>query len=299
MAEDIKQILPNVIEGELLSKHCTYKIGGSAQYFFNAKNEQELLLAIKAAKELGPKFYIIGQGSNILFPDQGLSGLVICCTGIQMDFVSEKDGVESFSVWAGTPLAYLVKTFQERSLTGLQWAAGIPGTVGGAVFGNAGSYVTEMQDCIEKVRVIDLNDLQVKEMDKYDCEFSYRESIFKKNRNLIITGVQLKGQRGDGEAIKKAGEKYLADRMAKHQYDFPTAGSVFKNPRGQFAGALIEQCGLKGYCSGGAMIWDKHANFIINKDKATAKDVMDLVKLAQSEVKKKFDIDLECENIIF
>lgn len=299
MANELEKILPGVIEGEVLAKHCTYKIGGPAQYFFSAKNEQELLLAIKVAKEAGLKFYIIGQGSNILFPDDGLQGLVICCTGVQVDFVAEKNEVESFFVWAGTPLAFLVKTFQERSLSGLQWAAGIPGTVGGAVFGNAGSYVTEMQDSIEKVRFIDLNDLQVKEMDKYDCEFSYRESIFKKNRDFIIVGVLLKGRKGDSEAIKKAGEKYLADRMAKHQYDFPTAGSVFKNPRGQFAGALIEQCGLKGYCSGGAMIWDKHANFIINKDKATAKDIMDLVKLAQSEVKKKFDIDLECENIIF
>ncbi len=298
MAAEIKQLLANVSEFEPLAKHCTYKIGGQARYFISVKNEEELLGAIKAAHEAGLVFYLIGQGSNILFPDEGLDGLVIKCEGIKTELLNKQGECEDWEIWAGTPLAYVVKLFQERSLTGLEWASGIPGTVGGAVFGNAGSYVTEMQDRVESVKAFDMSRAELKVLSKQDCTFAYRESIFKKEKNLIIVSVRLKATMGESENIAKAVDKYLADRMAKHQYDFPTAGSVFKNPPGNFAGALIEQCGLKGRVMGGAMIWDKHANFIINKDAASAKDVLALGELAKSEVKKKFGIELEYENII-
>ncbi|MFA5165772.1 MAG: UDP-N-acetylmuramate dehydrogenase [Candidatus Paceibacterota bacterium] len=299
MAAEIKQLLANVSESEPLAKHCTYKIGGKARYFISVKNEEELLGAIKAAQGVGLVFYLIGQGSNILFPDEGLGGLVIKCEGVKIDLASKEGDFEELEIWAGTPLAYVVKLFQERSLTGLEWASGIPGTVGGAVFGNAGSYVTEMQDRVESVKVFDINSAELKILSKQECAFAYRESIFKKEKNLIIISVRLRAAKGEAEKIAKSVDKYLADRMAKHQYDFPTAGSVFKNPPGNFAGALIEQCGLKGRAIGGAVIWDRHANFIINKDAASAKDVLALGELAKSEVKKKFGIELEYENIIF
>ena len=246
-----------------LKNYTTFRIGGKAKYFFTAETKEDLIKAVVAAKELKLPFFILGGGSNLLVSDRGFRGLVIKY---------------------GQPLSLYVSK-------GLEWAVGIPGTVQGAVCGNAGAFKKSMKDVVEEVEVFDAKTGKIKFFKNKDCRFSYRNSIFKKNKNLIILSVKIKEKKSNIKKIKQ----YLEHKKENHPWNYPSAGSVFKNPKGFSAGELIEKAGLKGKRIGKAEISEKHANFIVNLGGAKEKDVINLINLAKKSVKNKFKINLQEE----
>jgi len=279
----------------LLKNYTTFKIGGPAKYFFEAKNKKDLIEAIKTAKASKLDFFILGGGGNILINDKGFNGLVIKIQNTKYKIQNTKIYLE-----AGVSLAKLVGLTLENRLTGMEWAAGIPGTVGGAIRGNAGAFEQSISDIIEKVEVLEIKNYKIKNLKKRDCQFSYRDSIFKHNKNLIILSAGLEMKKGDKKEIRKKILENLKWRKEHQPLEYPSAGSIFKNPPhqnfgGGSAGWLIEQSGLKGKKINEAQISEKHANFIINLGKAKAKDVKKLINLAKKRVKQKFNIILEEE----
>lgn len=280
----------------LLRGYNTFKIGGRAKYFFVAKKKADLFSAIEFAKKKKTPFFLLGGGSNILFPDKGINGLVIKIENRELEI--ENCDISS---GAGVLLNKLVSISAEKSLTGLEWAAGIPGTLGGAIFGNAGwpSGKKNISSAIESVEVLETKPkLMIKEYKLRDCRFSYRDSVFKNKPELIILSAKLKLKNGNRGKIKRDISDILENRKKKIPFGF-SAGSVFKNPSGRFAAKLVEGCGLKGKVIGGAKISEKHANFIINFNKASDSDIKKLINLAKKTVKRKFKVSLEEEIVIF
>jgi len=290
MKKNIQKLLPGVQKNFLLKKYTTFRIGGKVQYFFAAKNKKEIIKAVTVAKKLDLPFFILGRGSNLLVSDKGFKGIVINFQFSIFNFQKNK-----IFAGAGTPLGRLVNVSAEKSLTGLEWAIGIPGTIGGAVYGNAGAFGKSMKDIVSEVEIFDSKTQKIKIFGNKKCKFSYRNSIFKKNPNLIILSVVLKLKKGDKKTIKEKIQEYSKYRIKTQPLNFSSAGSIFKNPPGTSVGYLIEQCGLKGKRIGNVKISEKHANFIINLGKGKAKDVMKLIKLIKKEIKKKFKIELEEE----
>ena len=290
---EIKKILQGLKENVPLSVYTTFKIGGLARYFFIAKDKKALITAAKTAKKLNLPFFILGGGSNSLIFDDGFKGLVIKTQNSKIKIINS--GI--IYAEAGAKLNDLVLFSAKKSLGGLEWAAGIPGTIGGAVYGNSGWPVNKksISAVVKSVEVLDLgSDLKIRKISSRNCRFGYRQSIFKHNRNLIILGVYLKLHKGDKGEIKEEIARILKNKKEKTPPGF-SAGSVFKNPPGNHAGFLIEKCGLKGKKMGGAVISEKHANFIINLGAAKSKDVAKLIDIAKQKVKRKFGIQLEEE----
>jgi len=292
-----------------LKNYTTFQIGGKAKYFSVVRNKEELVSAIKFAKEKRLPFFILGQGSNLLVSDKGFKGIVIKIENCKVKIENCK-----VVAGAGVLLSRLVNSSAERGLTGLGWAAGIPGTVGGAVYGNAGAFGKSMKDVIGQVEVLDVKDLgtelrssgaKVKKKMKSSspfktynlrkCNFGYKGSVFKKKKNLIIISAELKLKKGNKKEIKSRIKEYLNYKKTTQPLNFPSAGSIFKNYKKFFAGELIEKCNLKGKKIGKAKISEKHANFIVNLDGAQAKDVKKLIKLIKKEVKNKFRVVLKEE----
>jgi UDP-N-acetylmuramate dehydrogenase len=277
-----------------LKKYNTFRVGGNADKFFCVKNEIDLVNILKEAKKNKWPLFVLGQGSNVLIPDKGLKGLTIKIDN--KDFSKENSVV---AVGAGFFLPELVTKLSKLNLSGMEWAAGIPGTVGGAVYGNAGSFGKSMEDVVDEVKVFDRKKFTIKILKNKECKFSYRKSIFKKDNSLIILSVKLKLKKENINLIKNRVEDCLKQKKEKQPLNFYSAGSVFKNPPKKFAAKLIEDCGLKGKIIGGAKISEKHANFIVNFDNAKSLDIKKLISLAKKSVKKKFKINLEEEIIIF
>jgi UDP-N-acetylmuramate dehydrogenase len=294
-----------------LRDYTTFKIGGPARYFFVAKNKEEIKEAILWAKKKKLPFFILGGGSNVLFSDNGFNGLVIKLQNRQYEIRNSKVIAE-----AGVPLQKLVLESAKKGLSGLENLAGIPGTLGGAIWGNAGAFGREIGNLVEEVKVLDVGSskLEVKRLKNKDCKFGYRDSIFKRKKNLIIFEASLKLKKGNKKEIEEKIKEILKLRKEKQPLGFPSAGSVFKNVpirkipkkiRERFkekikngvlsAGALIEAAGLKGYQIDGAKISEKHTNFILNVKNAKAKDVVVLMNLIKKRVKNKFKITLEEE----
>lgn len=270
-----------------LASYTTFKIGGKAKYFYEAKSGEDLMKAIKAAKM---PVFILGSGSNVLVSDKGFNGLVI-----KLQATSCKLQATKMVADAGVLLSKLVDESVKKGLTGLEWAAGIPGTVGGAIRGNAGAFDSSMADIVRSVTVLETPSLKVKTLKNKDCKFGYRESIFKHGKDLLILSVELEFKKGDKKRSQEIVEEHLARRKEKQPLEYPSAGSIFKNPEGQSAGHLIEQCGLKGKKVGGAMISKKHSNFIVNLGNAKAEDVKKIIDLCKEKVREKFGIELEEE----
>jgi len=289
----IEEKISGIQKDILLSQKSYYKTGGRAKYYCVADNESQMRQAIMAAQEIGLPFLVIGKASNILFSDQGFDGLIIEMSGLEIEKVSEN----SYRVWAGTKMSDLIKFSLENNLTGLEWSAGLPGTIGGAVCGNAGAYGHEMSGHLEKIVCFDTNNLKIVELDKKDCLFQYRQSVFKEKKDLVVLYCFIILNPSVQETVAQEIKRIVGDRNQRHQYDFPTAGCVFKNPKNQIAGALIDQCGLKGRAIGGARVSLRHANFIENFNQATSQDIFLLTQLVKQEVEKKFGIILELENI--
>ena len=279
---------------EPMSKHTSFKIGGNADAYIKVNNLSKLSAILKECQTSDVDYMLLGNGSNLLVSDDGIRGAVIRLDG---DFrkITLVDDTTIFC-GAGATLAYLCKFALNCGLTGLEFAWGIPGTVGGAVFMNAGAYDGEMKDVVHSVSHISPSG-EIGRIENDDLKFGYRTSIYRSN-NMIITGVTLKLKKGNPDEIRAKMDDYMSRRSTKQPLEYPSAGSVFKRPEGNFAGVLIEQCGLKGKTCGGAQVSEKHAGFIINKSNATAKDVRDLIGEIQKTVSDKTGYNLECELII-
>lgn len=280
----------DVLENEPLALHTTYKVGGKARYFVYPKNEIALMRLLKETKENQIKTKIIGKGSNLLVSDDDYDGMVICLDRYFNEVIFEKNKV---SVYAGQSIIYLAHEAMKRGLSGLEFASGIPGTVGGACFMNAGAYKSEMKDVVEAVWV--LKEGNCVWMSVEECEFSYRNSIFKRNPDWVILAVRFHLTHKDPLEIKELMDSRRQRRMASQPLDKPSAGSVFKNPEDMPAWKYIEESGLRGKCINGAKVSEKHANFIVNEREAKAQDIYDLIELIQKSVYEKFNVFLKAE----
>ena len=274
---------------EPLKKHTTFRIGGPAEAFVSPDLVQ-LPLIVRLCKEYDISYTVIGNGSNLLVGDKGIRGLVI-----ELGKPAEEIAVigNKMIVGAGTMLGKAASAAAARGLTGMEFAAGIPGSIGGAVVMNAGAYGGEMKDIIESVTVID-EEGQELELSLEELELSYRHSCIIE-KHYLVTEVTLQLQRGEEEAIRARMAELREQRMAKQPLEYPSAGSTFKRPEGYFAGKLIMDAGLKGYRVGGAQVSEKHAGFVINTGDATAADVRGLITDVAAQVKEKFGVTLEPE----
>jgi UDP-N-acetylmuramate dehydrogenase len=290
--EELQKKLPGLKENISLKHYTTFKIGGPAKFFYVAKTKKDLVKAAKLAKELNIPFFVLGGGSKILVSDKGFDGLVIKTENDRI--FSERVDQGIVRAEAGARLVKLIGFCLENSLTGLEWAAGIPGTIGGAVRGNSGAFGHSTSEVVAEVEIFDPQTLEIKTLSNKDCCFAYRDSIFKKNKHWVIISTTFKLNQGNKEAISEKIKEYLNIRRQKHS-SLPSAGCVFKNPKPQAAGLLIDQCGLKAKKIGQAQISEQHANFIVNLGQAKAEDVLALIKLAKQEVKNKFGVELEEE----
>jgi len=297
----VKSQIPNskFQKNVLLKNYTTFRIGGKAEYFFVAKNKKDLIKAISVAKKLKLPFFVLGGGSNLLVSDKGFNGILIKIRNTKYEIPACPAGRQNTKIMAeaGVMLGELVNILAKTELSGLEWAAGIPGTVGGAIFGNAGAFNKSMKDVVKSVEALEVKNekCKVKNFKKRDCKFSYRDSIFKNNKNLIILSVTLQMKRGDKKEIENKIKKNLEQRNKTQPLNFPSGGSIFKNPPGFFAGELVKRCGLKGKKIGNVKISEKHSNFIVNLGNGKAKDVIKLIKLIKQKVKKKFGVTLEEE----
>jgi len=310
-----KEFGKNLKFNEPLKNWTTFRIGGPARYFFMAESVEDLNKAIEIAQQFKIPYFILGEGSNLLFSDQGFSGLMIKNKISRLEIIRpRRTGLRpEIIVGAGIKLAYLVINSIKFGLTGLEWAAGIPGSVGGAVYQNAGAFGSDFSKSIQNVMI--LRNGKTKKLNKKECGFAYRSSIFQKNKDIILE-VELKLKKGDQKKGQELIKKNINQRLAKQPRGF-SAGSVFKNanfkeisqktlntyPQLQSfkesgiisAGWLIENAGLKGLKIGGAQISEKHANFIINTGMAKAKNVLALIKTIKKRVKQKFGLEIEEE----
>lgn len=280
---------------EPLKKHTSFKIGGNASLFVIPENDEALSKLLKKCYDENIRTVIIGNGSNLLVSDDGIDAVVILMTreNGEIRLVNETE----IYCDAGVSLTKVCRFALEHSLSGLEFAFGIPGSVGGAVFMNAGAYGGEIKDVITKCEYMTADGTRG-ELNSQEMLLGYRTSVFNKN-NCVITGAYFKLSKDSQDAVKERMNDFLSRRKAKQPLEYPSAGSTFKRPEGYFAGALIEQSGLKGFSVGGAQVSEKHAGFVINKNNATAKDVMDLVKYIQKKVKDDSGVDLEPEIRIF
>ncbi len=290
--EDIKKVFPHIRFNVSLAEYTTFKIGGIADYFLEVENKEKLKESVLWARDNNLPFFILSGGSNVLFSDKGYRGLVIKTGKGKINFKEEK--IISFS---GNLLRDIISFSLKEGLTGLEWSCGIPGSIGGAVFGNAGAFDSSIKDSVLEVEALDLETKKIKKFKNKECLFGYRESLFKKN-NYVILEVVLKLKKEKKEIIEENINSFLKKRKEKQPLGNFSAGSVFKNEKGVSAGFLIEKCGLKGKRIGNAVISQKHANFILNLGKAKAKEVKELIEIAKKEVKKKFGIDLKEEIIL-
>lgn len=274
---------------EPMKNHTSFKVGGPVDILVNPENYQQVLNIIKLCKENNVPYYIIGNGTNLLVKDGGIRGLVIKICKLN-EITLEGDRIIAKS---GALLKDVSDLALEQSLTGFEFACGIPGSIGGAVAMNAGAYNGEISNVIESAKIID-NDGNIRVLNKDELELGYRMSSILKYGYTVIE-VTFKLQKGEQKKIQDRIEDLSKRRSEKQPLEYPSAGSTFKRPEGYFAAKLIEDSGLKGFNVGDAEVSEKHSGFIINKGDATAKDILDLIKLVQNKVKENFDVDLFTE----
>ena len=278
-----------IMINEDMKNHIYFKVGGPADIFLTPKSIEQLSDTIKICKQNNIPYVIIGNGSNLLVNDGGIRGVVIALT--RLDKLQSKGNF--IKAEAGVLLKEVSDRAVENSLTGFEFASGIPGSVGGAVFMNAGAYDGEIKNVILEAEVMDL-DGNVIVLNRDELELGYRTSKVMKD-NLVVLSAIFQLELGDEEAIQNRVDELTRKREEKQPLEYPSAGSTFKRPEGYFAGKLIQDAGLKGYSIGGAAVSEKHSGFVINKDGATAKDVLDLIKHVQDEVFKQFGVELHTE----
>ncbi len=278
----------------LLAKYTTFHIGGLAECFISARSSEEVQMVLKFSSQYRVPVHILGNGSNLLVDDAGVAGIVLYI-GRRMQEITV-NGTE-ISAEAGARMALVARTAAEAGLSGLEFAYGIPGTIGGGVIMNAGAYGGELSQVVTKVEAFDAEgNFHVLEGDAL-C-FGYRKSTLK-THGYIVTKVYLACKPGDKEAIQALMADLGAQRRSKQPLEYPSAGSTFKRPEGYFAGQLIEKAGLKGYTVGGAQVSEKHAGFIVNKGNATGQDVRTLIGYVKAAVFEKFGVKLETEYMMW
>ncbi|MGB9763598.1 MAG: UDP-N-acetylmuramate dehydrogenase [Minisyncoccia bacterium] len=322
----MKILIPHWVKQNVsLKDYTTFKIGGKAKFLAEVQNQNQLIETLKWARHNNLPIFILGNGSNVLFLDKGFKGLIIKLNNNTLNEINSS----SILVGAGLPIGEFLQKCVQNSWQGYEWMGGIPGTIGGAVYGNAGAFGHEVKDSVIKVKTINLKTLKEKIYSNKDCKFGYRESIFKNknHQNEIIWEVELKKEIGDKNLIQKEIQEYWQYKISHHMFEYPSLGSIFKNiiiektPYKKFydkknskvkildevvevkggkvsAGYFIEKCNLKGYRINDAKVADFHANVIINVNNAKAKDVLKLIDLIKRKVYQKFKIKLEEEIII-
>ena len=292
LIEELKNILGD--EGvkleEAMSRHTSFKVGGNAQIFVEPKDEEALKRLLELINTEKINYYVIGNGSNMLVSDKGYKGIIISMLKFTSPSLIEN---ESITISAGKTLKELTELACENSLSGLEFAYGIPGSVGGAVFMNAGAYAGEIKEVLGKVKVMD-KEGNVLSLNAGELDLSYRHSNIEE-KGYIVLEAKFNLKKADKSAIWEKMQELMARRIDKQPLNFPSAGSTFKRPEGYFAGKLIDDAGLRGYSIGGAKVSDKHCGFIVNADKASAKDVYTLISYVRLKVKEKFDVELEPE----
>lgn len=297
MTNDLKlQFLCQNLECEYtadapLKDYTTFRIGGPADCLIEPYDEGQVAKVVEFCQKSGIRYQFLGNGSNVLAPDGGVRGAVIRL-GPNFSYIRRLSGGEILC-GAGATLAQLASFAQKQGLTGLEFAWGIPGSVGGALYMNAGAYGGEMKDAVVSADIVDEAG-RTRNVPAAEMELGYRTSVFQ-HRNWCITRVHLRLREGDPEQIHRCMEDYMERRREKQPLEYPSAGSVFKRPEGNYAGALIEQCGLKGRRVGGAQVSEKHAGFIVNTGGATCRDVLELIGQIQREVADQTGYQLICE----
>ena len=278
---------------EPMAKHTSFRIGGPADVLAQPADEAELAALLKRAGEHAVPVTLVGNGSNLLVRDKGIRGLVIKLSNL-FSSITVDGNVMTFG--SGISLAMASKKAASLSLSGMEFAVGIPGTIGGAVYMNAGAYDGEMAKVVTSVQVMDRQG-QSSQLKADELDFSYRHTALQ-NSGLIVTSVTVSLQPGEAESIKAKMDDFSQRRIAKQPLELPSAGSMFKRPVGYFAGTLIEQTGLKGYTVGGAQVSTKHAGFVVNVGGATAKDVLQLIRDVQDRVLAAQGVQLEPEVLV-
>ena len=309
----LKQQLSGAQENVPLKGYTTFRIGGPARYFFVAKTAKDIENAMNAARKLKIPFFVLAGGSNTLIADKGFAGLVIKIQNSKFEFRNSSLWVE-----AGVPVSRIVRETEKRGLSGFEWAGGLPGTVGGGVRGNAGAFGGEIKDRVESVEALDAKGKR-RVFSAKQCRFGYRNSIFKK-RNYVVLAATFRLEKGDAKEIRAIAKSHVTYRKERHPLEYPNAGSIFKNPklkevpqtlRNDFhevikndpfpvipAAAFLARAKLQGLRVGGAEISRKHPNYIVNRQNASAKDVLLLIAKTKKQIQKKFFVLLE-EEITF
>ena len=271
--------------GEALKKHTSLHIGGPAQYYVRVTTERDLIEAVRVARENEIPVFLLGAGTNLLVADEGIKGVVI-----HNDWAETAVDGTIITAASGTPMASVAAAAAKNGIAGMEWMATVPGTVGGAVHGNAGAYGKETKDDLIDAELMDLNGHSWTASNA-DLAFAYRKSALQGTPTIVLR-ARFQGTRGERTEVVKRIKEIANDRIAKQPLTQPNTGSIFRNPPGDHAGRLIEAAGLKGTTEGGAMVSTKHANFIVNIGDASAMDVKRLIELCQRTVKEKFGVDL-------
>ena len=292
VVQALKQYVPeeNIYLQEPMAGHTTFRIGGPADCLVELESEEQLIRVQNYLNKVELPYFILGNGSNLLVSDEGYRGVVLRI-GSGMNRISV-NGCE-LTAEAGATMAQVARVAMEHGLTGLEFASGIPGTVGGGVVMNAGAYDGEMSQVVKQVRVVSRTGESM-ELDNETMEFGYRKSSIREHC-FIVTKVVFQLQTGEREQIKAKMEELVARRREKQPLEYPSAGSTFKRPCGHFAGKLIMDAGLRGYQCGGAKVSEKHCGFVVNAGGATAKDVRRLIQDVQEIIQDKFNVNLETE----
>ena len=280
------------VENESLKKHTTMKVGGNADFIVYPKNAEEVSMLISFLNKENIRYYILGNGSNVMFSDEGFKGVIIKSEKLNDIKI---DGNKIY-FGAGVSMTKAAKTAVENSLSGIEYCYGIPGNIGGGLYMNAGAYSGEISSKLISIDYVDENG-EIKTISAKDCDYGYRHSVFMSRRRFILGGL-FQFEYGNKAELKRFCEEIMQKRISKQPLDMPSAGSSFKRPAGYFAAALIDECGLKGKTIGGAQVSEKHAGFIVNKGDATCKDITALADYVENEVYKKTGIKIEKEMII-
>lgn len=293
--KDFYEKLGNILPGECIktnepmSRHTTFRIGGPARYYVRPKTREQLARTAMLCRRENVSWYVVGHGSNLLAGDEGYDGVILSTEGLTR---CQVEG-EEMRAEAGLLLSRAAKEAARMSLGGFEFAAGIPGTVGGAVVMNAGAYGSELKDVLTWVRVLDTEG-KILTLEAGELELGYRTSRIP-SEGYVVLEAGFKLAAGDREAILGRMEELAAKRREKQPLDYPSAGSTFKRPAGHFAGKLIEDAGLRGFCVGGAQVSEKHCGFVINRKDATAADVMELCREVKRRVREQSGVELELE----
>lgn len=281
---------------EPMSKHTSFRVGGNADAYIIVQNKENLIEVLKIAKEYNLPITIVGNGTNLLVKDNGIRGLVINYASSNFEIIdANKVDEYKIKVDSGVKNGVFVQFLLKNELTGFEFAAGIPGTIGGAIYMNAGAFGGEIANIVESVTYISLKDLKIYTLKNEQCEFAYRTSIFEQDEDKIILEAIFNFKKGNKEEIAQKMDEFRNKRLSSQPLDKPSAGSTFKRGENFITAKLIDECNLKGYKIGGAQVSEKHAGFIINTGNASAKDIIDLIKYVKTKVYEKFGVEIKPE----